>query len=88
MLSRVTDFSCSPRGKWLVIVAWLIVTAVLVPVAPTLDDVTSNDQETFLPKGAESTRVARLVAERFPSAGTPAIVVFHNPNGLTDGDLA
>ncbi len=87
MLGALTDFSASRWGKLIVILVWLVVAAVLVPVAPTLEEVTENEQTAFLPDGAESTRVVELVAERFPSDGTPAIVVFHNPDGLTDLDL-
>jgi uncharacterized membrane protein YdfJ with MMPL/SSD domain len=84
MLHRITDFSSSRRGKWIVIAMWLIAAAVVVPLAPSLSDVTNNDSSTFLPDDAESTEVDRLVKERFPSDTTPAILVFHNPDGLTD----
>lgn len=86
MLHRLTDFSSSRRGKWIVIVAWIVLAAVIVPIAPRLSDVLSNGSASFLPKGAESTRVNELVQERFPSSGTPAILVFHRDSGLTDAD--
>lgn len=88
MISRITDFSSSPRGKWVVIATWFLVAAVLVPISPTLSDVLENDSATFLPEGAESTEVNELVDERFPSDTTPAIVVFHNPDGLTEQQQA
>ncbi|HYH12535.1 MAG TPA: MMPL family transporter [Thermomicrobiales bacterium] len=84
MLSTITDFSSSPGGKWVVIVTWVILAAVLIPLAPALSDVTTNDSTTFLPDEAESTDVATLVEERFPSSTTPAILVFHNEDGLTE----
>ncbi len=84
MLNRITDFSSSPRGKWIVIVAWVLLAGVLIPLAPALSDVTTNDSTNFLPDEAESTDVATLVEERFPADTTPAIIVFHNPDGLTD----
>ena len=52
MLDRVTDFSSSRRGKWIVIAVWLILAGVVVPLAPTLADVTTNDSSTFLPEAA------------------------------------
>lgn len=88
MLGAITDFSSSKRGKWIVIAIWLVLSAVIVPLAPALDEVESNDQASFLPNGAESTRVVELVESRFPSDGTPAILVFHSNNGLDDADLA
>ena len=84
MLHRITDFSSSRRGKWIVIAIWFVLAAVVVPLAPSLSDVTNNDSSTFLPDDAETTEVDRLVKERFPSDTTPAILVFHNPDGLTD----
>lgn len=86
MLSAITDFSSSRRGKWILILIWLVAAVAIVPLAPRLADVIENDSATFLPDGAESTEVAALVESRFPSAGTPAILVFNNPGGLTDGD--
>ncbi len=86
MLARITDFSTSPRGKWIVILVWLALAATIVPLAPRLADVIDNDSGAFLPGGAESTRVQELVESRFPTPGTPAILVFHNPNGLTEAD--
>jgi uncharacterized membrane protein YdfJ with MMPL/SSD domain len=88
VLNRITDFSSSPRGKWIVIAIWLLLAVVIVPLAPSLSDVTNNDSSTFLPDGAETTEVDRIVEERFPSDTTPAIVVFRNQEGLTDEQKA
>lgn len=41
-----------------------------------------------LARRAESTRVAEFVEERFPSGGTPVILVFDNPDGLNKRDGA
>lgn len=87
MIHAITDFSASRRGKWIIIAVWLLVTAVVVPLAPRLADVTTNDEASFLPSGAESTKVAELVKTEFPSDGTPAIIVFRNADGLTEQDL-
>lgn len=88
MLSALTDFASSRRGKWIVIAAWFLVAAVIVPLAPRLDEVVQNEATDFLPEDAESTRAVELVQQRFPSDSTPAILVFNNPNGLSDADLA
>lgn len=88
MLHRVTDFSSSRRGKWIVILVWIVLAAVVVPFAPKLSDVLTNDSSSFLPKGAESTRVGEIVNARFPGTGTPAILVFYDPSGLSDQDKA
>lgn len=84
MLSAITDYSSSSRGKWVVIVAWVLLAAVLIPLAPSLSDVVTNDSTTFLPDDAESTDVQTLIDERFPSSTTPAILVFYSEDGLTE----
>lgn len=88
MIQSVTDFSTSRRGKWIVLALWVLFTAAIVPLAPQLSSVTTNDEASFLPSGAESTKVAELVKAEFPSDGTPAIIVFRNATGLTPQNLA
>lgn len=88
MLNRVTDVASSRGGKWVVLVLWLVVAGLVIPLTPTLNEVTENDTLQFLPASAESKQAAELVREAFPSDGTPAIIVFRNPDGLTDADVA
>ncbi|MYD95473.1 MAG: hypothetical protein F4Y02_17695, partial [Chloroflexi bacterium] len=72
-----------------VVLAWGIAGLVISLTAPPLADVTTNSPEDFLPSNSESQRALELVAEKFPgSRGTPAIVVFHRPDGLSHEDLA
>ncbi len=88
MLHWLTDMSSSRRGKWIVLAIWLVVAVLVIPLTPTLSEVTENDALQFLPESAESKRAAELVREEFPSDGTPAIIVFRNPDGLTDSNFA
>ena len=87
LLNAITDFASSSRGKWIVLALWIVIAGAIIPVAPTLTEVTENDTLQFLPGDAESTRAAELVREKFPTAGTPAIIVFRNEDGLTDEDF-
>ncbi len=88
VIHAITDFSASRRGKWIILALWLLITGIVVPLAPQLSSVTSNDESSFLPSGAESTRVAELVKQEFPSNGTPAILVLRDASGLSNSDLA
>ncbi len=94
MLSLLTDFASSRRGKWLTLVGWLLVSGALLSQLPRLDEVRENEQALFLPRDAEATRAFELARERFPAAGTPLLVVFSEPAGLSErtfaaaGDLA
>lgn len=82
VIGRLTDFASSPRGKWVTVVVWMIAAGWLISQLPTLNEATENEQALFLPGDAEATRAYRFAQERFPSAGTPVLIVFREPAGL------
>ncbi|MYB41766.1 MAG: MMPL family transporter, partial [Chloroflexi bacterium] len=84
MLGRVTDFVSGRRGKWVTLVAWIVLAGALISLLPRLDEVTENEAALFLPEDAEATRAFDLARERFPSAGTPTLIVVREPTGLSD----
>lgn len=90
MLVAITDYSSSRRGKWVVVIAWLVAAVVLTAVTPGIGAVLDNDSFGSVSRDAETSRLREVLAERFPSAseGTAAIVVFRNPAGLTEQDRA
>ena len=88
MLGRITDFASSPRGKWATLLAWLVLAGLLLSQLPRLSEVRENEAALFLPADAESTRAYELAQERFPSAGTPALIVFREPDGLSPPSFA
>ena len=68
------------------ILAWLAAAGVGGPYFGRIDEVSSNDPSTFLPKSAESTKVKNEL-EKFQNNSTiPAIVVFESGKSLTKGD--
>ena len=83
-MGALTDFASSPRGKWITLLLWIAAAGILVSQLPGLADVTENEAALFLPADAESTRAVELAAERFPAAGTPALVVVREPGGLSE----
>ncbi|MDE0234522.1 MAG: MMPL family transporter [bacterium] len=82
MLGHLTDFASSPRGKWVTLVAWLFAAGLLISQLPMLNEATENEQALFLPGDAEATRAFEFAQERFPSAGTPVLIVLRDPAGL------
>jgi RND superfamily putative drug exporter len=87
LASRYAIFVSGKRSKWLVLVAWIMIVAVVSPFAAKLGDVENNETETWLPGNAESLVVANL-QEEFPNADTvPAVIVYHRDSGLTEADL-
>ena len=68
--------------------AWLVVAGIGGPYFGKIEEVSSNDFATFLPKSAESTKVKNEL-ENFQSSNTiPAIVVFESADKLGDSQIA
>ena len=82
MLGRLTDFVSSPRGKWITVAVWIIAAGLLISQLPRLSEASENEAALFLPADAEATRAYEFARDRFPSAGTPVLIVFRDPAGL------
>ena len=79
----LADFVSSPRGKWITLLLWIVAGGLLISQLPQLNDLTENEASLFLPADAESTRAAALASERFPSTGTPTLIVVRESGGLS-----
>ena len=87
LLHRITDFSSSKRGKFIVIALWLVIAIALKATAPNLVTLYDNGANQRLPSAADSQVANRLLLKEFPhSRGLPAIIVFHDPSGLNVDD--
>ncbi len=82
-MNTIASFVSSPKGKWITLVVWLLGAVVLVSQLPQLSDAIENEQTTFLPVNSESTQAFLFETERFPSVGTPVLIVIHEPEGLS-----
>ncbi|GAB3674250.1 MMPL family transporter [Actinocorallia lasiicapitis] len=85
------DLTAAPagrRGKWLTLLIWLALLAVLVPVSGRLSDAQTDDPAASLPGNAESTQVLRLQDEFGQNDRTQAMAVYERPGGITDADRA
>lgn len=89
MLHSLTDAASSRRGKYVTVIVWLLLAGLFTVIAPKLADVYNNSVTQSIPSNANSQVAQRLLLKEFPSSlGTPAIVVFYNPGGLTNADRA
>jgi putative drug exporter of the RND superfamily len=75
-------------GKWVVLVLWLAMLAVLGPFAGQLNSVLNNEQASWLPGDAESVEVIALAEPFRARAEVPTIVVYEKPGGFDEADLA
>lgn len=87
VLHAITDASSSRRGKFVTMIAWLIIAGVLMVIAPSLSSIYNNSDTQDLPTNAQSQVAQRVLLQEFPNShGTPAVLVFHNPGGLNADD--
>ena len=80
--------------KWLrillpavLIIVWLAAAGVGGPYFGKVEEVSSNDQTTFLPESADATQVQELSGEFTESDAVPAIAVVVGDNVLTEDEL-
>lgn len=79
------------RRAWWVIGGWLLVAAGIVATAPSLSEITSSDQGSFLPDKYESVQAMEVAKKGFPQEVTDtATIVVKRADGapLTEADQA
>src|SRR5688500_11981353 len=87
MLGRISQFSAGRRTKWVVIALWLLIVAAVGSYSGKLQDVTTDENEDYLPASSDSVEVINLLEERFPEGREiDALVVYQREGGLTAQD--
>jgi putative drug exporter of the RND superfamily len=92
--SRITDvgrlawFPAGRRSKWAVLIFWLIVAALVAGPAGKLMGAQKNDAVSWLPGGAESTKVIQASQQFQPKDELPTTVVYQRTGGVTPQDMA
>ena len=86
--ARRRDRALRGVGLGLLGLAWLGVAGVGGPATGQLSSVQTNDQSTFLPADAESTRAAEVQERLADDSALPAFVVLERAGGLAPEDLA
>jgi uncharacterized membrane protein YdfJ with MMPL/SSD domain len=85
---RFGSLITGPRSRWLVILAWIVLTGIFSSLPPKLSSL-YDENVTSAIGDQESVRASKLLEKEFPDRkGLPAIIVFYNPNGLTEADFA
>src|SRR3954463_3428447 len=78
----------SPVTKWIVLVAAVVLTGILGSLGGKLADVKNNEQSSWVPSSAESTRVSDQLSQEINPNDIPTLVAYHRAGGLTEDDLA
>ncbi len=71
-----------------ILLFWIALALLLGVTAPSISDVASSDQTSFLPAGANSIAARALEAEKFAAGGSASsgLLVFEREGGLTAAD--
>ena len=89
-MARTTQ--TGPGRRWVlpavVVLLWLFVGGPLGSFAGRLAEVQKNDNASFLPQSAESTKVLDEFLKFTGQQSLPTTVVFEREDGLTDADKA
>jgi RND superfamily putative drug exporter len=88
VLRRIAVFPADRRAKWLVLVFWLVLVAVVGPLSGKLMGAEKNDTSAWLPANAQSTQVLNLRSQVVSPNVFAAVVVYDRPSGLTAADRA
>ncbi|MCU0281655.1 MAG: efflux RND transporter permease subunit, partial [Acidimicrobiia bacterium] len=76
------------RFRFAFLVFWIALAAICYLFAPSLEEVGTSDETSFLPDESESQEAGFLLAEAFPgdTSTGQATLVFSRPGGLTSAD--
>ena len=89
MFNAIATSVASWRGIAILIIAWIVIAGVIQTVSPSIDEVSTNEQSEFLPNGTEALQALELEGEKFPAfEGLPAILIYQNPSGISEQDIA
>ena len=77
------------RFRWLIVVAWAVLTVSLVLFLPSISSVEKSSNSQFLPATQPSVQAAGLAAPFEPTSSTQALIVAATTSGaLTAADAA
>ncbi len=83
---RLAWLPAGRRSKWVVLAFWLVVAGFAFGPSSGLTGAQDNDAESWLPSGAESTKVIAASSAFRSSDEIPAVVVYERAGGLTAQD--
>ncbi len=83
---RLAALPCGRRGKWIVLLLWVLLLAAAGPLAGKLMGAEDNQASSWLPGSAESTQVLNAQRTFQPVDTAQAVVVYERPAGITAAD--
>lgn len=88
MLNTAFKKMTSKRGRWVTLIIWVVMTAVLSMTLPNINS-TEDNSSNLLPDSAMSVKAQQIIDKEFPNnSGMPLLIVWERNGGLTDGDIS
>src|SRR5690625_3890592 len=88
LINKVTKAASSKKGAKRTVVIWIILAIAVSGLSSGASEYATSINDTGLPNDAQSLIAEEKLQSHFKGdAGVPAILVFHNEDGLTDQDF-
>lgn len=87
MLQNIAAFFTGKFSRWITLLAWIVLVAVLTLTLPSVSDKVHNNAEN-LPDSSPSIAADNLLQQYFPNAsGVPALLAIQREGGLSQEDI-
>jgi putative drug exporter of the RND superfamily len=87
MLAALSSLTASARSRWVVIGAWVVLAAAMVPLQGPLQDRAADESDTFMVRGSESLKAKQAIDAQFRAgAESAAVIVYFRDGGLQSPD--
>ncbi|WP_053226198.1 MMPL family transporter [Solirubrobacter soli] len=87
MLQSLSSLAASARSRWVVIGAWLLLAAAMVPLQGPLQGRAADESDTFMVRGSESLKAKRTIDARFRAGSeSAAVIAYFRDGGLQSPD--
>src|ERR1044071_2015631 len=87
MLAALSSVTASARSRWVVIGAWVLLTAAMVPLQGPLQGRAADESDTFMVRGSESLEAKRTIDARFRAgAESAAVIAYFRDGGIRSPD--
>jgi RND superfamily putative drug exporter len=88
MFAKIGNFAVKQRIR--IIAGWVLIALAMYFFAPSLSEVGTMKESTFLPQDSESLRARELITQYFPdsTSTSSASLVIYDPAGINDNDRA
>ncbi|OUS75921.1 hypothetical protein B1748_13970 [Paenibacillus sp. MY03] len=88
MLEKMGAWFAGPRSRWVTLLVWIAIAAILTLTLPAVGDKEINNAPN-LPADSPSVIADELIRTHFPNeSGLPALLVWNRAGGLTEQDYA